>query len=78
MVGTSKASMELNDDNPGSSSSSGSEDSESERSGPVTSILKQLLAPKLSELSRKRQVATNKRGGKRRCVTGSSASSQEL
>jgi len=55
MVETSKASMELNDNNPGISSSSGSEDSE--RSGPVTSILEQLRAPKLSELSRKHKVA---------------------
>ena len=39
MAETSKASMELNDNNPSDSSSSGSEDSESERSGPVTSML---------------------------------------
>jgi len=38
MAETSKASMELND-NPSDSSSSGSEDSESERSCPATSIL---------------------------------------
>ena len=45
MAETSKASMELNDNNPSDSSSSGSEDSESERSGPVTSMLEWLRAP---------------------------------
>jgi len=39
MVETSKARMELNDNNPSDSSSSGSEDSESEISCPVASIL---------------------------------------
>ena len=61
MVETSKASMELNDNNPSDSSSSGSEDSE--RACPATSILEWLPAPKLSELSQKHKVDTSKRGG---------------
>ena len=42
MAETSKASMELNDNNPSDSSSYGSEDSESERSCPATSIPERL------------------------------------